>query len=194
MLLLLTSELLPVVESEYSPRRAAATAAAPAASSHGLRSDSNFFPFLKQNPAFDTIWRFSEVGTVADDAAFHARPTHIHLHLAGRVSIFAHLRRFAPTRRSPGSGAKRREHFLSELRWWKDAACALQPGAVAHLGGWDVSAGVCMIHFLTSDAVQMSRPKSFWARFDEPQWPRLKSSCHSARTQIFYQTSPSAFG
>lgn len=48
---------------------------------------------------------------------------------------------------------------------------ALQPEAVAHLGGWDVSAGLCMIHFLTSDAVQMSRPKPFWARFDELQWP-----------------------
>lgn len=47
VLLLLTSELLPVVESEYSLGRAAAAAAAPAASSHGLRSDSNF-PFLKQ--------------------------------------------------------------------------------------------------------------------------------------------------
>lgn len=52
VLLLLTSELLTVVESEYSPGRAAA--AAPAASSHGLRSDSNF-PFLKQISAFDTI-------------------------------------------------------------------------------------------------------------------------------------------
>lgn len=31
------------------------------------------------------------------------------------------------------------------------------PEAAAHLGGWDVGAGVCMIHFLTSDAVQMSR-------------------------------------
>lgn len=186
MLLLLTSELLPVVESEYSP-------AAPAASSHGLRSDSNYFPFLKQIRAFDTIWRFSEVGTAADDAAFHARPTHIPLHLAGRVSIFAHLRRFVPTQRSPDqerSGVNTFEASCAGGRMQR----ALQPEAVAHLGGWDVSAGVCMIHFLTSDAVQMSRPKSFWARFDEPQWPRLKSSCHSARTQIFYQTSPSAFG
>lgn len=71
VLLLLTSELLPVVESEYSPGRAAATAAAPAASSHGLRSDSNF-PFLKQISAFDTIWRFFEVGTTADYSASHA--------------------------------------------------------------------------------------------------------------------------
>lgn len=105
MLFLLTSDLLPVVESEYSP----AAAAAPAASSHGLRSDSNF-PFLKQISAFDTIWRFLEVGTAADCSASHAGLTHIHLHLAGRVCIFAHLQRFVPTQRSPDqerSGAER---------------------------------------------------------------------------------------